>query len=197
MNNEATNDVRAAWGRVVAWLEQNAPVTAAKLAAPATPEMIMAAEERMETRLPSEMRRWLQVNDGCVYTPEENVILPQDYCAFTPDGWALLCLDRVEFIYHHNMWFEKTEPSPDDPDAIPFWSPTWVPFSASSDALYGYFVDATTGEVGKWSDYGERDLALYPSLTAYFSHVADLMDEVPQAGMWGPRVVEGQLSWST
>ncbi|MEU2421174.1 hypothetical protein ABZ619_09050 [Streptomyces sp. NPDC007851] len=57
-----TGDVRAAWGRVTAWLERNDPETLTALGGPGSHAAIREAELRMGLDLPEELWQWLLAN---------------------------------------------------------------------------------------------------------------------------------------
>ena len=63
--------VMESWSRVMDLLREHAPADHAELAGPATEQMLVAAEKRMNISLPQDLRAWLLQNN--LDLPEEDV----------------------------------------------------------------------------------------------------------------------------
>ncbi|MHC0429497.1 SMI1/KNR4 family protein [Streptomyces sp. O3] len=200
------NDAVRTWGTVVAWLAENAPVNHRALNGPASEEEITAAEEQLGVRIPDQLRAYLKVNNGTVTQLDDSNGLTGS-CAegeFLSGVWALLPLTTITRLHHHMM------PGPNED--VAYWEREWIPFAAEPyecGEMYGYFVDATTGSVGQWGDYGEIDTNTYPSLHHFFEdelcqlsrlvpegvhyEVKPLNDRTPDDPPG--RVVNGAIEW--
>lgn len=169
----AVEDVGRAWQRVVSWLEAHAPVTALATAssalAPATPEAIDAAQERMGVVFPPELRTWLLTAgmDGAPDAAVEGVL---------PGSGGLLGLGSMERRYGLKTEIERDDPS-DAPDC-PFWHEQWIPVFSDSDACYGTFLDARTGRIGSFGDGDPPSFGVHASLSALFAETAGLMARI-------------------
>ncbi|MFC8367438.1 SMI1/KNR4 family protein [Streptomyces sp. NPDC057239] len=184
------DEMRRAWGRVVRWLEQNAPGSAAALSPPVGPKAISDAEERLGVKFPQEVWTWLLINDGVRTDDQEYNRFPAEGGGFLPSSWHLLSVDQMVRVYEFRMGCEEREPTPDgDLDCVT-WHRDWVPFAAESDWLYGRFIDTRAGTLGRWSDGGTNQFDTHGSLAEFFHELADEMRTQ------GPgRVVDGVLTW--
>ena len=184
------DEMRRAWGRVVRWLEQNAPGSAAALAPPAGPKAISDAEERLGVKFPQEVWTWLLINDGVRIDDREYDKFPAEGGGFLPSSWHLLSVDQMVRVYEFRMGCEEREPTPDgDPDCVT-WHRDWIPFAVEGDWLYGRFIDTRTGTLGRWSDGGVNRFDTHDSLAEFFHELADEMRT------HGPgHVVDGVLTW--
>ncbi|MFF1415751.1 SMI1/KNR4 family protein [Streptomyces sp. NPDC058289] len=171
------------WQRVVDWLETNAPVTASELHSPVRPEDIDAAQERMGVFFPEEFRAWL------VLTGADNDRETTE--GVLPGFGGLLSLARMERIYQLKMEIENDDPS--DPDDAPFWQEHWIPIFADSDAKYGKFLDAHTGQIGSFEHADAPSFGVHDSLSALFSETADLMAQIANASAAVGTVQNGRL----
>jgi hypothetical protein len=158
-------EVRQAWGRVTAWLEQHAPDVFAALGGPGSPSAISEAETRMGLVLPRQMRQWLLTNDidaGCT--------------GVIPSRGLLLGLKDIQRVYLYKTAMEELEPS-EDPDH-PSWRREWVPIAAEADGFYGTFLNTRTGSIGSWSEGSSPADGEYTSLSAFFQDLADRLEGV-------------------
>ncbi|MFE0640703.1 SMI1/KNR4 family protein [Streptomyces sp. NPDC058877] len=200
------NETVQAWSRLVGWLEEHAPVNHRALNGPASEEEIAAAEEQLGVRLPDQLRAYLKVNNGTVAQLDDSNGLTGSCTEgeFLSGCWALLPLSTIVRLHHVMM------PGPNEDAA--HWDREWIPFAAEPyecGEMYGYFVDAITGSVGRWGDYGERDARAYPSLRDFFDdefrHMCRLAHEgvhyeVKPLGEHAPddppgRVLNGSIEW--
>lgn len=155
-----------AWESVVRWLEENAPGNAAALAPPASAAEIAAAESAVGVAFPAELRAWLLANNGvrAADSAMDRAHAHDDGC-FLADGRHLLSAELIVKVHERQM------PSPNESAEDAPWRRSWIPFAVEADWMYGYFVEADSGAVGSWGDYGEVTLSAFPSLSAFFAHV--------------------------
>lgn len=179
-----TGDVRAAWGRVTAWLERNAPEAFAALGGPGSPAAIREAERDMGLDLPTEMRQWLLANDIDAGKQPDDRSAPVAPGRGTglPGGHLLLGLTGIQRLYRQRMKLEELAPSA-DPE-YPLWRREWLPVAAERDGLYGTFLDALNGTIGTWDEASGPEEGVYASLSAFFQAAADRMEGV-STGDWG------------
>jgi cell wall assembly regulator SMI1 len=85
-------EVQSAWGRIVHWLEANAPVSAQALRGPATDEDIASLHEALGLDVPDALEALLRMNNGSTAKDTTRVL---------PNGRVLPVrhLDSVIFPY--------------------------------------------------------------------------------------------------
>ncbi|MFD0119705.1 SMI1/KNR4 family protein [Streptomyces sp. NPDC058320] len=181
--------VRQAWGRVTRWLERHAPRNAAALGEPAGPKMISEAEGRLGVSFPQQMWTWLLTHNG-VRRKEDHFGGSSEARAncFLPSGWHLLSVEEIVAVYEWRTSMAAMQPSPHPTPECLGWHRNWIPFAVESDWLYGWFVDASTGVLGSWSDGDLNELGTHDDLAEYFH---DLADEMRLYG----KVEDGELAW--
>ncbi|MFJ9244323.1 SMI1/KNR4 family protein [Streptomyces sp. NPDC101776] len=182
--------LRRAWGRVVRWLERNAPKNAATLQTPTTPERIADAEARLKVAFPEEVRTWLLTNGGVeMEDTGHDWKSPGPDSSFIPNGWHLLSLDDMVRVHERRLDLHQSSGIPDDgEDAVLAWRREWLPFVVERDELYGRFVDTRTGMVGRWSDGDVNRFGMHDSLAEYFQVLADTMET-------RAHLVDGRIEW--
>jgi cell wall assembly regulator SMI1 len=173
-SREAEN-IRQAWGRVVRWLELNAPKNAAALCEPASPKMISDAEAKLGVSFPQEMWTWLLTNNGVRTLDEDGGRFAASGGSFLPSGWHLLSVAQVVDVSEWRKDMAAMEPSPDPDRETLGWHQDWVPFAVETDWLYGRFIDTGTGMLGRWSDGDLNEFETHDSLAEYFHSLADEM----------------------
>ncbi|MBD0676455.1 histone-like nucleoid-structuring protein Lsr2 [Streptomyces sp. CBMA156] len=171
---------------MTAWLGRNAPGVLATLGGPGDQAAIDAAEVRMGLELPSELRQWILLNDvrvggaggfgSCLVTAGSGDVIP--------DGGLLLGLTDIERVHVHMTALAEAEPSGDP--GRPLWRREWLPIVAERDGFHGTFLNARTGTMGSWSEGSSPEDGEYPSLAAFFQHVADRLEGVPSGDRTGP-----------
>ncbi|RFC77473.1 SMI1/KNR4 family protein [Streptomyces sp. AcE210] len=180
----AARQVTEAWQRITAWLEQNAPASYAALLPAATERDIAALEHDMGVRAPVELRAlWLL----CAGSQDTTA------ACFLPDGgWALMPLESAGRVYR---WQSQWQRQNGDAES-PIWKPTWIPFCSWSvtDTSYGRFIDAETGEVGRWDDMGVRTVEDV-SLTMFLEDIADTLENPQLATGYRPGLIGERLVW--
>ncbi|MFJ9855416.1 SMI1/KNR4 family protein [Streptomyces sp. NPDC101150] len=183
----AWEGVVQAWQRVTVWLERHAPATARTGLAPAAPEMIGAAEERMGVVFPAELRAWL-LGAGLDGDPDDVLM------GVLPGISGLLGVRGIERVYAFKMEIERDDPS-EEPE-FAFWQEGWIPVCSDSDACYGRFMEVSTGRIGSFSDGDVPSFGDYPSLAALFGETADAMERISSGAPGAPGAVEsGRLLW--
>ncbi|WP_405681970.1 hypothetical protein [Streptomyces sp. NBC_00057] len=184
--------VEAAWGRIVAWLEQHAPTSYASLLPPA-PETEMAnadaaLRQHLGFALPSELAALWQLCGGVEHqyieaNEEEGEVASG---AFLPGGILLGPADALR-------------PRLPDISRRDWWGAAVVPWLTGDETgpESGHYVGANG--VGYWShpDNLACDKPDYPSIAAYLEAVHRTLTEGPADAM-GPDVpglVWGCLIW--
>ncbi|RST24807.1 SMI1/KNR4 family protein [Streptomyces sp. WAC04770] len=168
-----TEEARKAWGRVVRWLEENAPKNAAALSPPASQAEVIAAQDAIGVDFPQELRDWLMINNGVRAADSEmSRAHAHDNGCFLDSGWHLLSTELIVKVHERQM------PSPlESPEDSP-WQRGWIPFAAEADWMYGYFIDSNDGTVGSWGDYGEVEFSKFSSLSAFFVQILNDMQTI-------------------
>lgn len=129
--------------------------------------LIDAAEEEMGTAVPSELRAWLQLNNGSTGKDvvEGHLYEPHPDSVFLPGNNVFLDLRRAAGVY------QDLRASGAD------WQPEWIPFAQKSDAPYGYFLDTGAGSAQAPVMYFAE--AALPKLA--FSSLADFLEAMADA----------------
>ncbi|MEU0235955.1 MULTISPECIES: histone-like nucleoid-structuring protein Lsr2 [unclassified Streptomyces] len=186
MDHQRTGDVRQAWGRVTAWLENHVPEVFATLGGPGSPAAIRDAELRMGLKLPEQLRQWLLGHDlDTGRRPHTGSCLVALGCpGVLPHGGLLLGSVDIERVYLHRMTMEESARS--GGTDYPSWRREWVPIASERDGFYGTFVNTITGTVGSWSEGALPEEREHASLFAFFQDVADQLEGVPSGAWDGP-----------
>ncbi|GLW27979.1 SMI1/KNR4 family protein [Actinoplanes regularis] len=181
--------VTSAWERIERWMRRNAPVSAAKLAGPATTEAIAAAQDRIGLTFPEELVESLLRHNGLT-----------EWASLLPEADPQSLDEIVE-------WYEiRMDIAPDvdgfdthSPNDEPWWHELWVPFGAFASNLQ--VIDLRPGpERGRLglasnSDGGDFSDA-YPSLGGYLALVAEALETGGRVGCWHPYLtVTGEIWW--
>ncbi|MGW4186325.1 SMI1/KNR4 family protein [Streptomyces albidoflavus] len=183
--------VRAAWGRIDAWLRKRGPDSYARLAPPAEPGAVAvaAAEAALHMRFPAELRASLGCHDGA----GGEGVLP-----VKPP------LSAAGIVRYWTRWMELTEEEREfgDPEeeGEPSWHPRWIPWAESDGDAQ--IIDGRDGpgfgrlgmkyhdEEGSFGDDA-------PSLAAYLTEVADALENGRSVGGRVPYVgVSGEMWWA-
>jgi cell wall assembly regulator SMI1 len=166
------------WEIIRRWLEQHCPAEAARLRPPASEAQLRALEDDLGAPLPADLRGWWRTANGVT---EGSWLLPP---GFGPYGVEAALGSR-------RAWLEASEGA---------WPPLWLPIAGDGggDDL---FVDLRAGpEFGgvgmfrhdEWEYRGPR----WPSVTAMFTEIAEVLTSGHPLGGWKPRVADdGLFSW--
>jgi cell wall assembly regulator SMI1 len=179
--------VRAAWSRIDAWLEAHAPLSYDDLAPPADPAEVERAQRETGLRFPQELLDSLACHDGAAgwtVLPGRPPLSVAAIVAFRSRSMALL------------EWSEQQGHPVDEVE--PLWHPLWVPWAESDgDAQV---IDAREGETYgvlgtvHHDEGGLQDT--WPSLGAYLTEVADVLDHGGTVGLSAPYLgPDGELCW--
>jgi cell wall assembly regulator SMI1 len=188
----AVREVADAWRRITGWLQHNAPDSYAALRPGASGAAIAALEEDLGVRIPIELRvLWtLTAGDdgangwGCL-----------------PSNHALMPLDAVAAVYRLKMDDQAHQDTLNagrpEYDRITVWKDTWIPCVAlsPSDSTSGFYLDAATGYLGRWSRYSEALDEELDTLTTYLEEAADMLEAPALATRDKPGLIGGALVW--
>ncbi|WP_406058897.1 SMI1/KNR4 family protein [Streptomyces sp. NBC_01077] len=182
-----TDGVVSSWGRIVCWLENNAPVTARALNQPAGDAEIRTLNNALGFPVPAELESWLRRNNGSA-----------DAGLF-PGAEVFLDCARIADRYRNHRRIAE------DIGDADWWLPSWIPVLAVADAHYGLLLDAGRSESGAPAPvlaFRETDHAGVhaPSLGHVLTAVADVLEQGGGAGALtrgrNPFVRDGRLDWN-
>jgi cell wall assembly regulator SMI1 len=201
-----TIDVATSWGRIVAWLRERAPATAAAIRAPATDELIDDAEREVGAPFPADLRAWYRQTDGIAPSPHPGTLIPQSFVSY-PISYAL---------DSRRTWLEACEMLAEEGDDIAtliareqakpagspcyLWLPKWMPVATDYGGL-DVFVDLRDGPahgcVMTYDKVGACDEPpLWPSVSAMLHEIAEALDRDTVAGGCRPTVdADKRLDW--
>jgi cell wall assembly regulator SMI1 len=183
------------WSRVMDLLREHAPADHADLTGPATEQMLLAAEERMNISLPQDLRAWLLQNN--LDLPEEDVdddVACCGFAGFPDEGSFFLGIRSMEKLYANHCVPGGINP-PDQPES-PFWRNEWIPFLSDQDGWAGKFIDVRDGRVGSWFVGEITTMGDCDSLAHYFDSVAEKLTKIADGNHPLCSVGEGRLVWS-
>ncbi|MFG2358353.1 SMI1/KNR4 family protein [Streptomyces sp. NPDC048521] len=168
------------------WLAEYAPPSYAALKPGASDDEIVALEDALGVSVPEELKALWRLSAGEDGVAGSGLML---------GNWALMPLDAVIELYQMQMRFQ--EENGEDEDALVLWKPSWIPFCSFNpdDTVYGLYLNGETGEVCKWTRFGDRERE-YESLPAYLELMAVSL-EAPLAadGPQKPGMMGGALVW--
>ncbi|MEW2572994.1 SMI1/KNR4 family protein [Streptomyces sp. NPDC047070] len=188
----SVREVADAWGRIVGWLKDNAPVSYAALRAGASPAEIAAVESGLGIRIPAELHcLWLLTSGdeggngwGCL-----------------PGNRALMTLDAVTATYRlkRDAQAEADLSNAGRPqeERITVWEASRIPVIAlgPADSTSGLYLDAETGYLGRWSRYNEGPGEVRDTLVTYLEEAADMLEAPALAAGDRPGLIDGALVW--
>jgi cell wall assembly regulator SMI1 len=183
------------WSRVMDLLREHAPADHADLPGPATEQMLVAAEERMDISLPQDLRAWLLQNN--LDLPEggaDGAVAWSGFAGFPDETSFFLGIRSMENLYANHFMAGGINP-PDQPDN-PFWRNEWIPFVSDRDGWTGNFIDARDGRIGSWFVGEITTTGEYESLADYFDSLAETLTRVADGNHPIGSVAEGRLAWS-
>lgn len=173
-----------AWAQILEWLAEYTPPSYAALRPGASDDETAALEAALGAEVPDELKAVWQLSAG-----EDGV----NGSGLMLGGWALMPPGSVVEVHRRQMEIENELGE----DVPAFWDPSWIPFCSSSpdDTASGLYLDGRTGEVHRWTRYGERDRE-YESLPAYLELMAiSLEAPLAAAGPEKPGMLHGALVW--
>lgn len=173
----AARQVSDAWRRVAGWLAGHAPQSAAALRPGASGAEIAVVEEALGVPVPASLKALWGLCAG---------VDQRDGAVFLLGNWALMGPGSAVEV--HRSWMEVAEEG--------LWRPFWIPFASWDvyDHTSGLYLDARTGEVCSWGEFGER-CPQYASLTVYLEDMADALEAPSLAGYPEPGLISGSLLW--
>lgn len=166
------------------WLAEYAPPSYAALMPGASDDEIVALEEALGVSVPEELKALWRLSAG-----EDGVA----GSGLMMGSWALMPLDAVIEVHRLQMRFQEESGE----DSLVLWGPSWIPFCSLSpdDTVYGLYLNGETGEVCRWTRYGDRERE-YESLPAYLELMAvSLEAPLATAGPEKPGMMGGALVW--
>ncbi|WP_328898663.1 SMI1/KNR4 family protein [Streptomyces sp. NBC_00441] len=178
--------VTRAWAQILEWLAAYTPPSYAALRADASDDEIAALEATLGTDVPEELKAVWRLSAGEDGVNRSGLML---------GDWALMPLDAVAEVHRRQMGIQ--EEVGEGEDLAAFWEPSWIPFCSRNpdDTASGLYLDGRTGEVHRWTRYGERDRE-YASLPAYLELMAvSLEAPLTAAGPEKPGMLHGALVW--
>ncbi|NED14567.1 SMI1/KNR4 family protein [Streptomyces sp. SID9124] len=178
------------------WLADYTPPSYAALEAGASDHEIAAVEEALGVGVPEELKALWRLSAGEKGVNGSGLML---------GDWTLMPLDAVIEVHQTQTQMQMEmrlrdtdgEDATEDDDLLALWQPSWIPFCSShpDDTVNGLYVNGRTGEVCRWSRYGERERE-YESLPAYLELMAvSLEAPLTAAGPEKPGMLRGALVW--
>jgi cell wall assembly regulator SMI1 len=198
--------VRQAWGEVLAWCRQHAPVTAAAIQGPADERALTSAQAETGLRWPEQLLVWLRMSDGGALSSDAAVIP----VGFVPLGvghivekWRMLTDIAVEVGPADDL--AEAERQPAGTKSFGYLK-SWLPVAWNFGSSF-LFLDLRPGP-------GSASVAKYDDDLGYLGHpiwqdIADMIASVAAAlhaelwvnpadpdDDWVPDVDSGRLQWS-
>jgi cell wall assembly regulator SMI1 len=185
------------WQRLVAWCEQNAPVTFQRLRPPAPSAELKATERRFPRQWPDDLRRWYGLQDGAAWE-SSNTPLPD---------WRILSLSEIvesaEMYAGFDDIYDEDELADGEQEeagslSVPFL-PSFVPIADNITACT-LFVDTRPGlQYGCVCafdrDQGALDGPSWDSVTGMLDDVVTSLQSSSASDGWYPTVTAGELTW--
>ncbi|MCX5199769.1 molybdenum cofactor biosysnthesis protein MoeA [Streptomyces sp. NBC_00249] len=200
MSNADT--VALSWARIVRWLQENAPASAAALNPPATDTDLQYLSGALGSPVPEPLETWLCLNNGSTAKDSitqipggQQLDVHQDSSIFPRD---MVFLDCQRIISNHRDFLHIAGDIGDED----WWKPTWIPILAHFDSHSGLTMDAGMhGATSPLLSYSESDYPRphSPSLGEFLADVADALEQTNLDGPLTRRhqasVQDGRLVW--
>lgn len=191
-------DVRSAWGRIVHWLEVNAPVSAQALRGPATDEDIASLREALGVDVPDVLEALLRMNNGSTAKDTTRVlpngrVLPVRHLDSAIFPYGRILLGCAEIGEEYAEWRRSEEEN----GLEDYWRVPWIPVIQDFEGqYYGYAVDASEAAGFPVLEYGEGSIPgeASRSLGMLLDSFADALQSGSWDG-WPARVEKGSLRW--
>lgn len=188
-------EARSAWGRIVHWLEANAPESALALGRPATDADIAGLREVLGFEVPDVLEALLRMNNGSTAKDTTRVlpngrVVPVRHLDSAIFPYGKVLLGCAEIGEEYAKWRRAEEENGLDG----YWRASWIPVIQDFERqYYGYAVDASGSPV---LEYGEGSVpgVASPSLGALLNTFADALESGSWDG-WPARVEKGSLRW--
>ena len=176
------------WGRVTAWLKQNAPKWTAAFKKPATEQQIVKAEKQLDGTLPTDLKdTYLLYNgtDDLFPTDGDGTFFFLPLSELTAD-WLMQC-DLLE-----TGEFDGKKVKADKGVKAEWWNENWVPFAGNGAGdFFCADLDPAKGGTAEQvifvSHEGAKRRLLAPSIREWLSSYADSLE----AGDYRYEVEEG------
>ena len=189
-------DVTQLWTKIVLWLGEHAPATAAALPQPATSLDVEYLEAEFGLRLPAELREWW----SCCGGTESDVladVLPPFYTPYGV-GRSLRTWKRLRESWRTQWQRPLCDPRAGSPGSS--YHPAWIPIAGDgfADELV---VDLRPGPmrgcVLEWEQEAAQVLVTeWSGVTAMLTDVYRALTEGTPSGYSHPTVTEdGRLDW--
>jgi cell wall assembly regulator SMI1 len=182
-----------AWERIVTWLRTNAPVTAAHLAPPATPDDILFVESLLGRPLPADLSAWWHRSCG-VTAYVEGRLIPPSFAPHTVDE-AVECREvMLEIASGEDVLAEPAGSASTD------WLPQWLPVAHNGGGDY-LFADLRpgplTGCVMTWDKYEAAAMApQWPNTATMLAEIAEALEHGTDIDGYRPDADrDGTLDW--
>jgi cell wall assembly regulator SMI1 len=192
------DEVHSAWGRIVHWLEANAPVSAQALCGPATDKDIASLREALGFGVPDVLEALLRMHNGSTAKDRTRVlpsgrVVPDRHLdsAIFPYGRILLGCSEIGEVY------AKWRRSEEENGLEDYWRVSWIPVVQDFERqYYGYAVDASGASGFRVLEYGDGSVPseAFPSLSVLLESFAGAMESGSWDG-WPARVERGSLRW--
>ncbi|MEI5522360.1 SMI1/KNR4 family protein [Streptomyces brasiliscabiei] len=119
-----TASITESWSRIEAWLAENASGTFAKLAPPAEPAAIVAAEEAIGLAFPDSLTESLLRHDGTGHA----VVLPPFWMPLSTHSIVEVWKMRTEI---YASIFADAQDGNAEAEYGPWWHRKWIPFAGN------------------------------------------------------------------
>lgn len=194
--NEPPPGITQSWGRIVAWLRANAPVTHSQLLDGAS-EKSLRELESVVGPVPDELKEWLRLSNGSHWRTD----------GFMP--WMYRTLSCTEIAKQWRM-LEETHATPYDKEefaralAAPAgteggdWLPHFLPIMADN-TIVTVVIDRRPGKLHgcltSFDPESPETSAEWTSLATMLRDAADSMERRRTNDDWRAVVEDGELSW--
>ncbi|MFF0561828.1 SMI1/KNR4 family protein [Streptomyces sp. NPDC004266] len=187
-------EVADAWERITSWLRRSAPDSFRALRPGASPASIDGLEGELGIRIPAALRALWAVTSG-----DDGV----DGRGCLPGNEALMSLDAVAGFYRQQMEAQAHEDTLNarraEEDRFTVWRAAWIPMVSfgPSDRTSGFYLDAESGFLGRWSRFNEGPEDELDTLVTYLEDVADMLEAPALATHDKPGLIGGALVWGS
>jgi cell wall assembly regulator SMI1 len=190
--------VEASVDRIVAWLREHAPATAATLRPPAPAEALDAAEREVGAAFPADLRAWYARTDGMQWIfPWAGTLIPSFYRPYP----LAMALDIRRMMLEVAAQFPPEWPlSAVAGEASQIWQPSFMPIAADTGGVT-VFVDLREGPLrGCVLEYDKvsacHGVPAWPSVSAMLAEVAGALVHDRLANGCRREVdAQGRLTW--